>query len=102
MNRRWFSERQDRPVRRICLAFGLMILVICSCGSSIALFDQHAYENATLLKTETLALMSLAGDPYPTHAEEIQALVLKIAAAHEYAAGIPHNHLSAEQWRVLG
>lgn len=79
----------------------VVALTLWSCGSSIAVFDQRAYENATTLKAEASALMDQASEPFADHADEVLALMTRVDAAYEYANGIPKNELSANQWRIL-
>lgn len=79
----------------------VVVLTVWSCASSIAVFNQRAYENATTLKAEAYALMDKASEPFADHADEVQAFMTLVDAAYEYAKGIPKNELSANQWRIL-
>ncbi|MFQ5703470.1 MAG: hypothetical protein ACE5HT_05540 [Gemmatimonadales bacterium] len=76
-------------------------LTACASGSAMALFDQHAYENATSLKAEALALMDRAVDPFQMHGDEVHYFMTRVEAAYEYSKGIPKNGPSAAQWEIL-
>lgn len=71
------------------------------CGSLIAGYSLEAYKNATTLKAETAALIDKSGESYSLHKEEVEALNTKINAAYEFAAGIPHNEITAAQWQIV-
>lgn len=75
--------------------------VIFSCTRTIAVFDQHAYENATSLKAEALALMDEATTPFSQLDAEVKDLMVRVDAAYEYARGLPENEITAEQWEIL-
>lgn len=75
--------------------------VIFSCTRTIAVFDQHAYENATSLKAEALALMDEATTPFSQLDAEVKDLMIRVEAAYEYARGLPENEITAEQWEIL-
>jgi hypothetical protein len=74
---------------------------LAACSPLIADFSLEAYKNATSLKAETLALIDKSGEPYARHREAAEALTLRIDAAYEFAAGVPNNQLSAQQWAVM-
>ena len=78
----------------------LCSLLVFSCAS-ISPFSPKAYENATSLKVEALAVMDLATEPYLDYRTEVQALVIKVNQAYEYAKGLPKNEISAKQWEIL-
>jgi hypothetical protein len=105
-----FRPRQrSRPTRRaparslsgwvLCLA--LLGSVSGGCAPTIAPYSSTAYEQATSLKVESLALMDRATEPYPGHAQDVTALWLALQKAHEYARGRPRNEISARQWSIL-
>src|SRR5574340_848091 len=78
---------------------------VCSpspaCAPLIGPYSPTAYQNATSLKADTLALMGKATQPYSDHEKEVEALLVKIDQAYEYVNGIPSNSLSAKQWKIL-
>ncbi len=74
---------------------------LAGCQATISPFSQRAYEQATSLKVEALALMDKAVRPYAEQKAEIEALRLDIDKAYEYARGRPNNEVSANQWKIL-
>jgi hypothetical protein len=64
-------------------------------------YSQTAYEQATSVKAESLALMEKATEPYSQHAQEVAALLLAVDKAYEYAKGRPKNEISTEQWAKI-
>ncbi len=79
-----------------------LFLIFCSsCAPLIGPYSPTAYQNATSLKAETLALMDRATQPYSENEQRVQDLKVKIDAAYEYVNGIPSNSISAEQWKLL-
>jgi hypothetical protein len=79
----------------VLLAHGLL-----SCAS-ISPFSLTAYEQATSLKVDALALVSRAGEPFRDHREEVAALVERIEKAYEFARGRPNNEITTRQWEIL-
>jgi len=79
----------------------LVLLTLCSCGPLISDYSIEAYKSATTLKAETGALIEKSGRPYSSMAKDIDANTTKINAAYEFAAGLPYNSLSAQQWQIL-
>jgi len=84
--------------RSSLLLFLAILLVSCA---SISPFNPKAYENATSLKVESLALMEHATAPYSEHQAEVEALTTDLQKAYEYAKGLPKNEISIAQWRIL-
>ena len=83
------------------VAFCLTVFLLLSCAPLIGPYSPTAYENATSLKAETLALMDKATQPYSEHEEEIERLKVEIDKAYEYVNGIQSNSISARQWEIL-
>ena len=79
----------------------VVVFMVLSCSSMIAVFDQQAYVNSTTLKAEASTLMDQATEPFAEHADEVRAFMTRVEAAYEYANGIPKNELSARQWRII-
>jgi hypothetical protein len=71
------------------------------CAPLIGPYSPVAYENATNLKAETLAMMNKATEQYPKHSEEVGKLFVKLNQAYEYVKGVPSNSISAKQWEIL-
>lgn len=80
---------------------GLLLLAVTACGPTISEFNARAYEQATALKVEALALMEEATEPYAGYADAVQHLKTKLKKAHEFAKGRPNNEISARQWHIL-
>lgn len=95
--------RRTRSLSPVLAAtfFGLLVLTATACGTAISEFNARAYEQATSLKVEALALMDEATAPYAEHADAVQQLKTKLRKAHEFAKGRPNNEISARQWRIL-
>lgn len=79
----------------------LLAGAIASCGRTISTFSPIAYEQATSLKVDALALMDQATALYADHRAETESLTVRLAKAYEFAKGRPKNDISAEQWRIL-
>jgi len=86
---------------RCFLFMAIVSVFLISCAPVISPYSQRAYENATSLKPQTIALMEKATTPYSKNIDEIDKLVLELEKAYEYAKGLPWNEVSAEQWRTL-
>ena len=78
-----------------------LLLLAASCAPLIAGYSLEAYKNATSLKAETLAMMAEADEPYSQHADSVEDLKVKLAAAEEFVAGMANNSLSAQQWAIM-
>lgn len=80
----------------------LLSLVMTACVQ-LAGYDQQAYQNATSLKAETLAMVekSAEDDSFSTNEAAIEGLLVRLSAAYEYANGIEHNNEAAKNWRDL-
>lgn len=80
----------------------LMIIgVVCLGCATISPYSETAYQQATSLKVDSLALMAKANEPYAQHQTEVEALGLKIDKAYEYAKGLPNNTITTRQWEIL-
>jgi len=89
-------------IRRIYFILIILeIAVFVACNPMISLYSEHAYNQATSLKVETLTLMNKAAEPYAKHNEKIEVLMLNLKKAHEYAKGRVNNELSARQWEIM-
>jgi hypothetical protein len=84
---------------RFLCAFALTLLA--ACAPLIGPFSPTAYQNATSLKAETLALMDKATEPYPEHKSEVDRLFVEVGKAHEFVKGIQSNSISEGQWEIL-
>jgi hypothetical protein len=79
----------------------LLALAISGCSSFTSKYDEIAYEQATALKVDSLALMDKANEPYSIHEDAIQELVVKVDKAYEYAKGRPKNEIITQQWSII-
>jgi hypothetical protein len=75
-------------------------LFLTSC-STIATYDQAAYEKATGAKVEALALMDKATGSFSAHAQEIDSVTLTLDKAYEYDRGRALNSVTVKQWEIL-
>ncbi|MDQ7084134.1 MAG: hypothetical protein Q9M36_04030 [Sulfurovum sp.] len=78
----------------------ILTLLLLGC-TSIAPFNQIAYEKATSVKARSMLLMSKATQPYTTHKDEIAILLLEAQQGYEYAKGRPKNQQSSAQWAII-
>ena len=86
------------PSRSFVLLLGWLLLAGCS---TIATYDQVAYEKATDAKAEALALMDKATGSYSAHQQEIEAVSLTLNKAYEYDRGRALNSVTVKQWEIL-
>jgi hypothetical protein len=88
--------------QRVWLPVGAMLMCLVFCGcATISPYSEIAYQQATSLKVDSLALMAKAYEPYAQHQAEVEALRLKIDKAYEYAKGLPNNTITTTQWEIL-
>ena len=87
------------PFRLAIIALAILFMSL-GCAT-IASYSETAYQQATSLKVESLALMGKATEPYAQHQAEEEALRLKIDKAYEYAKGLPNNEESTRLWEIL-
>jgi hypothetical protein len=86
-----------RSPRALLLLVGLGV----ACAPRIAPFSELAYEQATALKVDALALTSHANEPFARHREAVADLTLRVEKAYEFARGRPRNEISTQQWEIL-
>jgi hypothetical protein len=79
----------------------LAVLGLIGCAPLIGPYSPIAYQNATSLKAETLALMEKGTEPYAEYERQIEVLMVDIDKAYEFVNGISSNSLSAKQWLLL-
>jgi hypothetical protein len=84
--------------RPFILLLGWLLLAGCS---TIATYDQIAYERATDAKAEALALMDKATGSYSAHLQEIESVSLTLNKAYEYDRGRALNSITVKQWDIL-
>ena len=76
-------------------------IALTGCGHYIAPYNETAYQNATDLKVESLALMDNASRPYTDYTQEVQSLMIKVDQAYEFSKGIPKNDIVTKQWQKM-
>ena len=100
----WFRQnRRDMKIRNmipVTIALLSVVLLFSSCAT-ISSFSPAAYEQATSLKVDALALMEKATDPFNGHESEVEALTSRVEKAYEFAKGRPKNEISTRQWALL-
>jgi hypothetical protein len=79
----------------------ILIGIVCLGCATISPYSETAYQNATSLKVDSLALMAKATEPYAQHQAEVEALRLNIDKAYEYAKGLPNNSITTRQWEII-
>ena len=79
----------------------LISISLGGCSSLIAKYDNVAYQQATSLKVDSLALMGKANEVYSTQESAVVELNLKLDKAYEYAKGRPKNEIITKQWSIL-
>ena len=88
------------PVWRLLSAVPGLVLVLTAC-STIAPYDQAAYEHATSAKAETLLLMDRATTSYSQNTDKIDAVILDLNKAYEYDKGRARNQFTVKLWTEL-
>jgi len=100
----YFSNSKYMTAEKNKLSYiiiSLFILSLVSCSALIAPYNEVAYQNATNLKVESLAIMDKATGPYDDYQRVTGELMIKLKQAYEYSKGIPKNQFSAKQWEVM-
>ncbi len=79
----------------------LSLFIIFTACSTIDVFNQRAYEQATSIKVDALSLIDKATDSYDNHKDEIYQLKLNAKKAYEYSKGRAKNEESTKQWEII-
>jgi hypothetical protein len=95
------TPNRGKRTRSIFAGALLVATVLLFACSTIATFDQVAYDKATGAKAEALALMDKATDSYSAHVKEIEAVSLTIDKAYEYDRGRALNTITVQLWQIL-
>ena len=88
-------------VARACQLALVFWVIPAGCRNAISQFSPIAYEQATSLKVDALALMDQAVEPYANHHAAVDSLSVRLAKAYEFSKGRPQNEISAHQWELL-
>jgi hypothetical protein len=95
------TPNRGKRTRSIFAGVLLVATALLFACSTIATFDQVAYDKATGAKAEALALMNKATESYSAHVKEIEAVSLTIDKAYEYDRGRMLNAITVQQWQIL-
>jgi hypothetical protein len=91
-------------VKRYTVAVALSIVLagLGACGK-IGPFNSNAYQQATALKVDALALVDMAKGKaqYGDHNSEAQAVLHAVDQAYEFATNRPSNDVATRQWAIL-
>jgi ABC-type enterochelin transport system substrate-binding protein len=82
-------------------ALAVIALAALPACSTIAKFDQAAFEKATAAKAEALVLMDKATEPYGSHRDEAEKVSLTIEKAYQYDLGRNQNAETIGLWEIL-
>jgi outer membrane PBP1 activator LpoA protein len=89
------------PVRRLLLSVVPALVLVLTACSTIAPYDQAAYEHATSSKAEALLLMDRATTSYSQNTDKIDAVILDLNKAYEYDKGRARNQFTVKLWTEL-
>ena len=89
------------PVRRLLLSVVPALVLVLTACSTIAPYDQAAYEHATSSKAEALLLMDRATTSYSQNTDKIDAVILDLNKAYEYDKGRVRNQFTVKLWTEL-
>jgi hypothetical protein len=78
----------------------IYVAVLCGC-TTIAGYNEKAYENATSAKAEALTLIAKSNQSYTSHEPEVNALKLDMSKAAEFAKGIPKNDTVVRMYAII-
>jgi hypothetical protein len=95
------TPNRGKRTKSIFVGALLVATALLFACSTIATFDQVAYDKATGAKAEALALMDKATDSYSAHIKEIEAVSLTIDKAYEYDRGRALNTITVQLWQIL-
>ena len=79
----------------------LVLFTLSGCGHLIAPYNETAYQNATNIKVDSLAVMDKATGQYSDNVQEVQTLMIKVDQAYEFAKGLPKNGIVTKQWEIM-
>lgn len=93
----------DKIVPMIAVTLFVTFMAAASTGCAVmSHYDQNSYESAQSLKSQSLALIAHAAEPFDAYADQVAALKVKLSAQLAYEQGKGKNNvISATQWGVL-
>ena len=83
-------------IQRYCF-LSLLACLVSSC-TLISPYDEKAYQQATDLKGQSLALMTKATEAYSLHQNDAEALLKEAGDAHEYAK---NRKLNKDNFKII-
>jgi PBP1b-binding outer membrane lipoprotein LpoB len=83
---------------RFLFLFFFLSLIGCS---SVADYNQLAYDQTLSLKSEAVNLISKANENYIDHQSEIDSLKQNVQHAYLYSKTIPNNDETISQWEII-
>jgi hypothetical protein len=89
--------RRDQLKSSIAVIY---VVALCGC-TTIAAYNEKAYENATSAKAEALTLIGESNQSYTSHEQEVNALKLEMSKAAEFAKGIPKNEAVVGMYAII-
>jgi hypothetical protein len=96
-----FTLNKGKGTRSIFAVAMLVATALLFACSAVATYDQAAYEHATSVKVDTLALIGKATGNYADNSAEINKVNLALLKAYEYDKGRPLNDYTRKQWELL-
>ena len=85
----------------LVLCFLVVAHTLGGCAALISKYDQIAFQTATSIKVDSLALMEKATSSYSLHETTVEILRSEVEKAFEYAKGRPKNEIVARQWSIM-
>jgi hypothetical protein len=79
----------------------LSLLIIAGMSACVMSRDQAALQNASVLKTETLALVAKATESYDAHRQEVANLTARLERALDLERSRPNNTKTVQMWETL-
>jgi hypothetical protein len=89
------------PGLSLAAALAVFAFATLTACSTIAKYDQAAYEKATAAKAEALLLMDKATESYSSHRNEAEEVALTIEKAYQYDLGRNQNTETIRLWEIL-
>ncbi|HEY1770894.1 MAG TPA: hypothetical protein VGG02_11645 [Chthoniobacterales bacterium] len=90
-----------RAKRRFCGSAAVLAAMFAGGCATVAPYDQAAYEHATNVKVDTLALVSKATGNYGDNLSEIKNVNLALQKAYEYDKDRSLNTSTRKEWEDL-
>ncbi len=83
------------------LLLSVILILAAGCGTTIALFDQYAYTQATAIKVDALTVMDYSKDNYQEHENDIKQVDLKFREMIEYEKHRPQDTINTKMWLTM-